>query len=74
MNQDSSTRALFDIDAYARWHFRLGNGLGISYSAGLFVPFLRDRYGYHDRFGAFHEQFRIAPLGGRLDLALTYGF
>jgi hypothetical protein len=74
VNESAVTRALFELDAYARWHFRLGSGVGITYSAGVFVPFLRDHFGYHDRFGAYHDQFRIAAIGGRLDLAITYGF
>jgi hypothetical protein len=74
VNQKAVTRPLFDFDAYARWHFRLGAGIGITYSAGLFIPLFRDHFGYMDRAGDFHQSFRIAPIGGRLDLALTYGF
>jgi hypothetical protein len=69
-----STRGLFALEAYARWHFPISDTLGVSYSAGVFVPFVRDRFGYLNRHRAFTEKFRIAPVGGRLDLLLTYGF
>jgi hypothetical protein len=72
--EDAQTRALFAFDAYVRWHFRLGSGVGISYSAGAFVPMLRDRFGYEDRYGQFHEQFRVGAVGARLDIAVTYGY
>jgi hypothetical protein len=74
VDEKTVVRPLFELDAYARWHFRLGGGVGITYSAGLFVPFLRDHFGYHNRFGDYHDQFRMAALGGKLDLAITYGF
>jgi hypothetical protein len=74
VGQTDSTRGLFALEGYARWHFPLSDTLGVSYSAGVFVPFLRDRFGYLDRFRKFTEKFRVAPLGGRLDLLLTYGF
>lgn len=69
-----TTHALFALEAYARWHFRIDDTLGVSYSAGLFVPFVRDRFGYIDRFGGFSSKFRVGAIGGRLDLVLTYGF
>jgi hypothetical protein len=40
----------------------------------LFVPMIRERFGYTDSRGGYREQFRIAPVGGRLDAALTYTF
>lgn len=70
----SSTHPELALVAYARWHFRISDTLGVSYSAGLFVPFMRDRFGYLDRYGAFTQKFREGVLGGRLDLVLTYGF
>jgi hypothetical protein len=73
-DSDDQTRPLFGFELYARWHFRIAGPLGLSYSAGAFVPLFRERFGYRDGFGRFHEQFRIAPIGGRLDLALTYSF
>jgi hypothetical protein len=75
IEEDDQLRPQFAFDGYARWHFRLGaSGIGITYSLGLFVPVLRDRFGYRGRSGDFHEQFQVAPVGGRLDLALAYGF
>jgi hypothetical protein len=38
------------------------------------VPFFRDHFGYRNRFGGYHDRFRMSALGGRLDLALSYGF
>jgi hypothetical protein len=74
VDEKTAVRPLFQVDAYARWHFRLGGGVGITYSAGLFVPFFRDHFGYRNRFGGYHDQFRMSALGGRLDLAVSYGF
>jgi hypothetical protein len=68
------TRGLFGLEGYARWHFDLSDSVGVSYSAGIFVALMRDRFGYADRFGHFVDKFRSAPVGGRLDLSLTYGF
>jgi hypothetical protein len=39
VDEKTVVRPLFQVDAYARWHFRLGGGVGITYSAGVFVPF-----------------------------------
>lgn len=69
-----ATRALFSIEAHARWRYHLAGPLGLSYSAGLFVPVLRDRFTYVDAFGRERDKFRLAPLAGRLDLALTLDF
>src|SRR5262249_13311874 len=63
VDEKTVVRPLFQLDAYARWHFRLGGGVGITYSAGVFVPFLRDHFGYRNRFGGYHDQFRMAALG-----------
>lgn len=71
---EEHTRALFALTAFARWHYRLAGPVGVSYSAALFVPFLRDRYGYVDSVGIERTEFEPAPVGGRLDLALTYTF
>ncbi len=73
-SQSQSARPLFALEAYARWHFQLGEALGVSYSAGIFVPLMRDRFGYTDRFGHYNQQFRQGPAGGRLDLVLTHSF
>jgi hypothetical protein len=70
----AETGPLFAFEAYARWRFRLVERMGLSYSAGLFVPMIRERFGYTDSRGGYREQFRIAPVGGRLDAALTYTF
>lgn len=74
LDAEQATRALFAFAAHARWHYRLGGPIGLSYSAGLFVPVLRDHFIYVDSAGAEREKFRPAPVGGRLDLALTYSF
>lgn len=71
---EDQTRPLLGFELYARWHFRVAGPIGLSYSAGAFVPLFRERFGYRDGFGRFHEQFRIAPIGGRLDIAMTYSF
>jgi hypothetical protein len=68
----TETRPTLELEGYARYHFRLGGDLGLTYSAGFFVALLRDRFGYLGRLGDFVEVFRIAPVGARLDLALTY--
>jgi hypothetical protein len=68
------SRPQFGFEGYARWHFDLGEALGVTYSAGIFVPLMRDAFGYTDHFGKFSRKFRAAPVGGRLDLALTYAF
>jgi hypothetical protein len=67
-------RVALGLEAYARWRYRLGGPIGLTYSAGLFVPLLRPGFGYVDGNGAFQEQFRVSPVGGRLDVALTYAF
>jgi hypothetical protein len=72
LEASNKSRTLFAFEGYARWHFPLGKVIGVTYSAGLFVPFSRDRFGYLDRFGDFTTKFRISAIGGRLDLALTY--
>jgi hypothetical protein len=72
--EETQTRPLFGFEIYARWHFKIGGPIGISYSAGAFVPLIRERFGYRDGFGRLRELFRIAPAGGRLDVALTYSF
>lgn len=74
INERTSTHPLFDFEAYARWHFSLSPVVGVTYSAGLFVPLMRDRFGYLDRSAKFVEKFRVAAIGGRLDLLLTYQF
>jgi hypothetical protein len=71
---EDRTRALFALTALARWHYRLAGPLGVSYSAAIFVPFLRDRFGYVDAVGIERTEFEPGPVGGRLDLALTYTF
>jgi hypothetical protein len=65
------TRPTLELEGYLRYHFRLGGALGLTYSAGLFVPLIRDRFGYLDRQGDFVEVFRTSAVGARLDLALT---
>jgi hypothetical protein len=70
--EDDQTRPLLGFELYARWHFRVAGPVGLTYSAGAFVPLFRERFGYRDGFGRFREQFRIAPIGGRLDVAMTY--
>lgn len=67
----AATRGLFSVEGHARWRYHLVGPLGLSYSAGLFVPLLRDQFSYVDAFGRQRDKFRQAPLGGRLDLALT---
>lgn len=67
-------RVALGLEAYARWRYRLGGPIGLTYSAGLFVPLLRPAFGYVDGYGVFQEQFRVSPIGGRLDVALTYAF
>jgi hypothetical protein len=74
VEEEDQTGALFGFEAYARWHFRISDPIGISYSAGVFIPVIRDRFGFRDGFGRFREIFRITPVGGRLDIALTYSF
>jgi hypothetical protein len=71
---EDENRPRFGFEAYARWHFQLWDPIGISYSAGVFVPVLRDKFGYVDNFGVFRELFQVSPIGGRLDIALTYSF
>jgi len=66
------TRFLAGAEVYARWHFRIGGPIGLTYSAGLFVPFMRERFGYIDREGAFRKLFREPAVGGRLDVFLAY--
>jgi hypothetical protein len=72
-DESSETRPTLELEGFLRYHFRLGGDLAVSYSAGLFVPLIRDRFGYRDRQGDFVEVFRTSAVGGRLDLALTYG-
>ena len=67
-------RVALGLEAYARWRYRLGGPIGLTYSAGLFVPLLRPGFGYVDGGGVFRELFRGSPLGGRVDVALTYAF
>lgn len=74
VDQSDETRLLLGADAYARWYFRISEPIGITYSAGLFVPFMRERFGYANRQGEFRELFREPPVGGRLDVALTWSF
>jgi hypothetical protein len=74
VDDQDQTRPLFGFEAYARWHFKLWDPIGVTYSAGVFVPVIRDRFGFRDGFDRFRELFRIAPVGGRLDIALTYSF
>ncbi|MDH5671499.1 MAG: hypothetical protein OEZ06_05070 [Myxococcales bacterium] len=69
---DDPTRALFAFEAYARFRFQAGDTVGLSYSIGLFVPVIRDRFGYADRSGEFRQHFRQAPVGGRFDLLVTF--
>ena len=71
-DEGTETRPTLDLEGYLRYHFRLGGDLGLSYSAGLFVALIRDRFGYLDRQGDFVELFRTSAVGARLDLALTY--
>jgi hypothetical protein len=68
----SKRQLTVDLEGFARYHFQLGARVGLSYSAGLFVALFRERFGYRDRYGQFRELFRRAPVGARLDLALTY--
>jgi hypothetical protein len=65
------TRFLAGAEAYARWHFRIAGPVGLTYSAGLFVPFVREPFGYRDREGEFRELFRQPSFGGRLDVLLA---
>ena len=75
VNARTQTRPMFAFDAYARWHFRFASsGLGITYSLGVFVPMIRDSFGFRDHRGDFDEEFQQAPVGGRVDVALAYGF
>jgi hypothetical protein len=70
---EEKTSALYGVEAYARWHFHLTGALGLSYSVGLFGALGRERFGHVDAFGDFREDFQVSPVGGRLDLALTFG-
>jgi hypothetical protein len=74
VDQSDETRGLFSFEIYARLRFELSEHIAITYSAGVFIPVLRDRIGYVDPDGGFHEQFRLPVLGGRLDAALVFGF
>jgi hypothetical protein len=71
--EEEQTSALYGVEAYARWHFRLTGALGLSYSVGLFGALGRERFGHVDSFGDFREDFQVSPVGGRLDLLLTFG-
>jgi hypothetical protein len=65
------TRFLAGAEVYGRWHFRIAGPVGLTYSAGLFVPFVREPFGYRDREGGFRELFRQPSFGGRLDVMLA---
>jgi hypothetical protein len=67
-----ATRFLAGAEAYARWHFRIAGPVGLTYSAGVFVPFLREPFGYIDRDGEFRKLFRQPAIGGRLDVLLAF--
>jgi hypothetical protein len=71
-DQGTETRPTLELEGYARYHFRIAGGLGLTYSAGLFVALIRDRFGYLDRQGDFVELFRTSAVGARLDLALSF--
>lgn len=66
------TRFLAGAELYARWQFRLGGPIALTYSAGLFVPFVREPFGYRNRDGDFQQLFREPVFGGRLDVFLVY--
>ncbi len=68
----SEDRPLFGLEGYVRWRFKISGPLSFTYSAGLFVPLLRERFGYTDRFARFHELFQTTPVNGRVDLALAF--
>jgi hypothetical protein len=72
LDEQDQTRPLLGIEVYARWHYPIAGPIGLTYSAGAFVPLIRERFGYRDGFGKFRETFQIAPAGARLDVALTY--
>lgn len=64
-------RPSLSADIFARFHHPLGGGIAVSYSLGIYVGLIRDRFTYQDRFGATQELFRAGLVGGRLDLLLT---
>jgi hypothetical protein len=68
---DSQTRPIVGADLYARFRFALSGPLSLTYSAGLFVPFIRDRFGFIDPYRRFQEHFRASVVCARLDLLLT---
>ena len=70
----SESRLQLGFEAHARFNFAISGGLGFTYSAGVVAPLLRQQFGYHDHDGEFVKTFQVAPVGGRLDLLLTYGF
>lgn len=72
IRSDDATRFLAGAELYARWHFRLGGPIGLTYSAGVFTPFLREPFGFRDRDGEFQRLFREPVLGGRLDLFFVF--
>jgi hypothetical protein len=74
VSENDETRLSAGAEAFARWHFRIAEPIGITYSAGLFVPFVRDRFGFLNRNGEYRELFRQPVIGGRLDVALSWWF
>ncbi len=74
IDEGDEMRGLFNVDLYARLRFRLADRIAVTYSAGVFIPVVRDRFGYVDGEGDFREQFRLPVVGGRLDAALVFGF
>jgi hypothetical protein len=63
---------LLGLDLYARFRFDLVGPIGITYSAGVSLPFVRDSFGYTDSLGAYRELHRIGPIVGRFDVMLTF--
>jgi hypothetical protein len=74
LDEEDDTRGLFSFEAYARFRFRFTPAIALTYSAGVFIPVIRDKFGYRDGFGDFQEEFRMPVLGGRLDVGLAVGF
>ncbi len=72
--EGDESRATFGLETYLRWRFVVAEPVALAYSAGIFVPFIRDSFGYRDRLGNYQELFRQSVIGGRLDLFMTAAF
>ena len=75
VDEKTVVRPLFELDAYARWHFRLGGGVGISVQRGpvraVLPRSLRLPQSLRRAITISSAWLRSAA---QLDLALTYGF